>query len=68
MNATREEVHRLVDSLPNEGLDELRELILELMREPVDLTDEELEEMEKGKEELRRGEWAWWEDIRRKDA
>ncbi len=66
--AIREEIHRLVDAVPDEELDEVRESILELLREPADLTDCEKRDFKAGLAELRRGEWVWWEDAKRKDV
>ncbi len=32
------------------------------------LTEEEMAEVRAGQEEVKRGEWAWWEDVRRRDV
>ncbi len=58
MSATREELRRLLKSLPEERLDEVRDLMVVLTKEPEDLTTEE----------LRTGDWVWWRDIKRKDV
>ena len=68
MTTTREEVHRLVDSLPEEGLDEARDFLRVLLEEPAELSEEDWEEVRKGEGEFKRGEWVRWEDVRRADV
>ena len=41
MYAIREEVHRLVESLSDEEMAGVRDFLNVLMREPLELTDEE---------------------------
>ena len=66
--ATREEVHRLVDQLSDRLLPEAANFIRVIMREPDDLTDEELREVELGEDELQRGEFVRWPDNKRTDV
>ena len=61
MYAIREEVHRLVEALGDEELAEVRDFLNVLMREPLELTGEERQEVSEGEEEFRRGEWVRWE-------
>ena len=61
MYAIREEVHRLVEALGDEELAEVRDFLNVLMREPVELTGEERQEVSEGEEEFRKGEWVRWE-------
>ena len=66
--ATREEVHRLVDRLADRLLPEAANFIRVIMREPDDLTENELREFELGREEFRRGEFVQWPDNKRADV
>jgi hypothetical protein len=66
MSATKEELHRLLESLPEEELSQVRDFVKVLIEEPEDLTEEERQEVREGEEEVRRGEWVWWEEVRRK--
>jgi hypothetical protein len=68
MSATREELQRLLESLPEEELPQVRDFVKVLLEEPEDLTEEEWRELCEGEEEIRRGEWVWWEEVRRKDV
>ncbi len=77
---TREELHRLVDALPDEELyaavrylDYLRRTSLAYLREvldkaPIDdepLTEEDLKAIEEAEAEIARGEVLSWEEVRR---
>jgi hypothetical protein len=68
MSATKDELHRLLESLPEEELSQVRDFVKVLLEEPEYLTDEERKEVREGEEEIRRGEWVWWEEVRRKDV
>ncbi len=65
--ATREELHRLVDELPETELDAARSLLDDLRNGMDDdtLTPEELAEIERGREAIRRGEYITMEEYRR---
>jgi hypothetical protein len=54
--------------LPEEELAQVLDFVKVLPEEPEDLTDEEWEEVRKGEEEIKRGEWVRWEDVRRTDV
>lgn len=68
MSATREELHRLLQSVPEKDLTEVRDFVKVLLEEPDDLTEEERQDVREGEEEIRRGEWVRWKDVRRKDV
>lgn len=68
MSATREELHRLLQSVPEKDLTEVWDFVKALLEEPEDLTEEERQDVSEGEEEIRRGEWVWWEEVRRKDV
>jgi hypothetical protein len=66
--ATREEVHKLVDQLSESLLPEAANFIKVIMREPDDLTEDELREVELAKDEFQRGEFVRWPDNKRTDV
>lgn len=66
MSALREELHQLLESLPEEELSQVRDFVKMLRKEPEDLTERERQDAREGEEEIRRGEWVWWEEVRRK--
>ena len=68
MSVLREELHQLLGSLPEEELSQVRDFLKVLLEEPDDLTEEERQEVREGEDEIRRGEWVWWEEVRRKDV
>ena len=68
MYAIREEVHRLVEALSYEEMAGVRDFLNVLMREPLELTDEEWQEVSDREEEFRKGEWLRWEDVIRTDV
>ena len=68
MNTTLEEVHKLLQSLPEKDLARVRDFVKVLQEEPGDLTEEERKEVQKGQSEFRRGDWVRWEDVRRQDV
>ena len=65
---TKEELHGLVDSLPESGLEEVRDLMIVLLREFEDLTEDDAKELREGEAEVERGEWVWWKDVQREDV
>ena len=65
---TKEELHGLLDSLPEERLEEVRDLMVVLLREPEGLTEDEAKELREGEAEVERGEWVRWEDVKREDV
>ena len=68
MSAIREELSKLLEALPEEELTKVLDLVKVLLKEPEELTAEEWKEVLKGEEEIRRGKWVKWEDVRRKDV
>jgi lipoate-protein ligase A len=67
MSTTRDDLNQLLELLPEE-LSQVLDFVKVLLEEPEDLTDEEWEEVHKEKEEIKRGEWVRWEDVRRTDV
>lgn len=68
MSALQEELHRLLESLPEEDLAQVRDFVKVLLEEPEELTEEEWKEVLEGEGEIRRGEWVKWESVRRKEV
>jgi hypothetical protein len=68
MSTIRYELHQLLDRLPEPELSQVRDFMKVLLEEREELTDEEWEEVGKGEEEIQRGEWVRWEDVRRTDV
>jgi hypothetical protein len=68
MSTTRDELHQLLESLPEEELAQVLDFVKVLLEESEDLSDEEWEEVHKGEEEIRRGEWVRWKDVKRADV
>ena len=68
MSATREEIDRLLGSLTEKDLGQVRSFVKVLLRPPEEISEEELEELHKGEEEFRRGDWVRWKEIRRRDV
>jgi hypothetical protein len=68
MSTTRDDLNQLLELLPEEELSQVLDFAKVLLEEPEDLTDEEWEEVHKGEEEIKRGEWVRWEDVRRTDV
>ncbi len=65
---TKEEIHGLLDSLPESGLEEVHDLIIVLLEEFEDLTEDDAKELREGEAEVEQGEWVWWKDVKRKDV
>ena len=68
MSTMKDELHQLVESLSEEDLHQVHDFVKVLLEEPDDLTPEEWEEAIKGEEEVRRGEWVRWRDVKRTDV
>ncbi|MCH7800457.1 MAG: hypothetical protein IIC24_02825 [Chloroflexi bacterium] len=66
--ATREEVHSLVDQLSDRLLPEAANFIKVIMREPDDLTEDEMQELELAEDEFQRGEFVRWPENKRTDT
>ena len=75
---TRAELHELLDSLPDDRLDEARQRLAELVDDPVlralmlapvddePLTDEERASIDEAKAAYRRGEWISDDELARR--
>lgn len=68
MTTTRDEIYELLESLPDENLEDVRNFVMVLLSEPDNLTEDEWQEVRKGEEEVRQGKWVTWEDIKRTDV
>ena len=68
MSATRTEIDQLLESLTEKYLRQVRDFVKVLVQEPEELTEQEQDELPKGEEEFRRGEWVKWQDVRRRDV
>ena len=64
MSATRKEIDQLLGSLTEKDLRKVRSFVNVLLRPPEKISEEELQEVRKGEEEFRRGDWVRWEDVR----
>ena len=65
---TKEELHTLLDSLPESELDQVHNFMLVLLQEPEDLSEDDAKEFREGEAEIERGEWVWWKDVKREDV
>ena len=65
---TKEELHGLLESLPESGIEEVHDLMVVHSKEPEDLTENEAKELREGEAEVERGEWVRWEDVKREDV
>ena len=54
--------------MTEQDLRQVRNFVEMVLKEPEELTEEELGDARKGEEEFRRGEWVSWEDVRRRDV
>ena len=68
MSNSREQLNQLLGSLVDEDLEEVLSFVKVLLSEPEELTQKEWREAKKGEEEVRRGEWVRWEDVKRTDV
>jgi hypothetical protein len=65
MSATKAQVVRQIEQLTEAQLQEVLAFIQVLAQEPEVLTPEEWAEVRAGQEEVARGEWVRWDDVRR---
>ena len=63
MKVDRDYFYELVDKIPEEKLSELRMVLLKMAIPEVEATPEELEAIQKGKEEYERGEFTRYNTI-----
>ena len=68
MSNSREQLSHLLGSLVDEDLEEVLSFVKGLLSEPEELTQKEWREAQKGEEEIQRGEWVRWEDVKRSDV
>lgn len=68
MSALREELHQLVEGLSEDDLSEVKDFVKVLLKEPDELTDDELADLDGGQKEIRQGDWTWLEDVKRNDV
>lgn len=64
MSDSREQLNQLLRSLVDEDLEEVLSFMKVLLNEPDELTEKEWREVKRGEEEIRRGEWVRWEDLK----
>jgi len=64
MSNSREQLNQLLRSLVDEDLEEVLSFVKVLLSEPDELTEKEWREVKRGEEEIRRGEWVRWEDLK----
>ena len=62
---SKEALIKQLEGLSEQEMAEVVEFVKLLHGQSEELTDEELEEVQAGQEEFRRGEWTRWEDIKR---
>lgn len=62
---SKEALIKQLEGLSEQEMAEVVEFVKLLHGQSEELTDEELEEVQTGQEEFRRGEWTRWEDIKR---
>jgi hypothetical protein len=68
MGAVRDQLIEDLKRLSEDDLAVVRDFVRVLLEEEEDLTAEEAAEFDAGREEIARGEWARWEDVRRTDV
>ena len=68
MATTRDELHQLLDALPEGNWGEVHDFLRLMLEDQEELTPEELQEIRRGEEEFRRGEWVRWETAVGTDA
>jgi len=63
MSISREELHKAIERLPNERLQEALDYLRVLLEEPEELTPEEWEEVRAGQKEIAKGKGISLEEI-----
>ncbi|MCL6612896.1 MAG: hypothetical protein K6T66_15295 [Peptococcaceae bacterium] len=61
----KEELHRAIESIPVERLNEVLDFIKVLSREPVELSPDELKELKKARQEVAEGRYVTLEELER---
>jgi hypothetical protein len=64
-NMSKELLIEQLAGLSEEEMAEVLKFVRLLQRQPEKLSAAELTEVREGQEELRRGEWARWQDVKR---
>lgn len=62
---SKETLIKQLEGLSEEEMTEVLKFIRLLQGQSEELSDEELQEVQAGQEEFRRGEWVGWEDVKR---
>jgi len=62
---SKEALIKQLEGLSEQEMAEVVEFVKLLHGQSEELSDEDLEEVQAGQEEFRRGEWTRWEDIKR---
>jgi len=62
---SKEALIKQLAGLSQEEMAEVIKFVELLQRQPEELSADELEEVRAGQEELIRGEWARWDDVKR---
>lgn len=65
---TKEDLHSLLESLPESRLEQVHSLMVVLLRESEELSEDDARDFEEGEAEVRRGDWVRWEDVKREDV
>ena len=65
---TKEELHSLLESLPESGREQVHSLMVVLLQESEELSEDDARDFEEGEAEVRRGDWVRWEDVKREDV
>ena len=65
---TKEELHSLLESLPESGFEQVHSLMVVLLQEFEDLSEDDAREFKEGEAEVKRGDWVRWEDVKREDV
>ncbi|MFQ5803444.1 MAG: hypothetical protein ACE5JQ_11175 [Candidatus Methylomirabilales bacterium] len=68
MNPLKEELIRQLDKLSDHELAEILDFVRVLQEEPEKLSPEEAEALEASRDEVARGDWVRWKDIKRSDV
>ena len=64
----KEELIQRLNELSDQDLAEVLDFVRVLQEEPEELSPEESAQLRASREEVARGEWARWQDIKRPDV
>lgn len=68
MGVARDERSRLLKSLPEDDVCQVRDFVKVLLKDPEELSGEACREVQELEKELLRGDWMRREDVRRGDV